>query len=213
MSMKKNDVGIAAVPKIDTLWFRHTLETAQLSQRQLARELKIDPAAVSLMLRGQRSMRLTEAAKIAELVHQPFTEIVRRAGIEIDKPLEKADVCPVAGRVNAKGEIAESKPRAADFFPSPPGSPPNCKVLKVRTSMSPAEYMDGWMLFFEDIETLTPEAIGRLCVVTLGSGEKLVRHVRRGFEPGTYSLRGLTLEETDESARLRSASPVLWIRT
>ena len=51
---------------IDTKWFRDKLQARQLSQRRLARQIGIDPAGVSLLLRGQRRMQLAEAAAHAE---------------------------------------------------------------------------------------------------------------------------------------------------
>ena len=52
---------------MDTNWFRDRLADRGLSQRALARHMGLDAAAVSLMLRGRRVMKLTEAAEIARL--------------------------------------------------------------------------------------------------------------------------------------------------
>ena len=55
---------------MDTKWFRDRLADRGLSQRALARQMALDAAAVSLMLRGKREMKLTEAAEIARLLGQ-----------------------------------------------------------------------------------------------------------------------------------------------
>jgi transcriptional regulator with XRE-family HTH domain len=41
---------------IDTLWFRQRLKDVGISGRELGRKMGLDPAAVSLMLRGMRRM-------------------------------------------------------------------------------------------------------------------------------------------------------------
>lgn len=46
---------------MNTEWFRQLLATRKLSQRGLAKLLELDPAAVSLMLRGSGEMLRTDA--------------------------------------------------------------------------------------------------------------------------------------------------------
>lgn len=53
---------------MDTKWFRDRLADKGLSQRGLARHMGLDSAAISLMLRGRRAMKITEAAEIASLL-------------------------------------------------------------------------------------------------------------------------------------------------
>lgn len=66
--------------KIDTAWFRNRLQDIRMSQRQLARHMDLDPAAISLMLRGRRAMSAREAAEIATLLGVPVQDVVRHAG-------------------------------------------------------------------------------------------------------------------------------------
>lgn len=66
--------------QIDTRWFRERLYAVGMSQRQLAKHMDLDPAAISLMLRGRRSMSAQEAAEIATLFGVPVQDVVRRAG-------------------------------------------------------------------------------------------------------------------------------------
>lgn len=67
---------------IDTKWFRDKLQARQLSQRRLARQIGIDPAGVSLLLRGQRRMQLAEAAAIARELGCTLNDVLEHAGIE-----------------------------------------------------------------------------------------------------------------------------------
>lgn len=66
--------------KIDTRWFQDRLADKRLSQRQLAARLQLDPAAVSLMLRGRRKMSVAEAAEIASYLGVEVDEVLRHAG-------------------------------------------------------------------------------------------------------------------------------------
>lgn len=50
---------------MNTEWFRQLLSTRKLSQRGLAKLMELDPAAVSLMLRGQRKMTNEEAHQVS----------------------------------------------------------------------------------------------------------------------------------------------------
>lgn len=65
---------------VDRRWFQDRLADKRLSQRKLARHLHIDPAAVSLMLRGKRKMTAAEAAEVARLLGVSVDEVVLRAG-------------------------------------------------------------------------------------------------------------------------------------
>ena len=71
----------SAPAKVDTHWFRDRLRDASLSQRQLAFRLGLDPAAVSLMLRGMRGMTAAEASGIAKLLSVSAEEVLQRAGV------------------------------------------------------------------------------------------------------------------------------------
>lgn len=66
--------------KIDTRWFRDRLADKQISQRKLAGLMHLDPAAVSLMIRGKRKMRANEVADIARFLGVDPAEVVVRAG-------------------------------------------------------------------------------------------------------------------------------------
>ena len=64
-------------------WFRTKLTEKRRSQRQLARHLELDPAAITLMLRGERRMQLEEARSIAAFLGEPVTDVLRAAGLPL----------------------------------------------------------------------------------------------------------------------------------
>lgn len=65
---------------IDTRWFKDMLADRRLSQRRLAALMGLDPAAVSLMIRGKRKLSTAEASEIARLLNVGVEEVAARAG-------------------------------------------------------------------------------------------------------------------------------------
>lgn len=73
-------MNIDVIEQVDTRWFQDRLADKRLSQRQLAARMNLDPAAVSLMLRGRRRMSVTEAAEIARYLGVEVDDVLRHAG-------------------------------------------------------------------------------------------------------------------------------------
>lgn len=73
----------AAVPTPDDKWFKGRLAELGHTQRALARVLGLDPAAVSLMLRGKRKIEVKEAVALARLLDVPVDEILERVGVDL----------------------------------------------------------------------------------------------------------------------------------
>lgn len=73
---------------VDKDWFESKIkESPYGSIRQLAKHMrnrlgsKMDHGMVSRMLSGERDIQLHEARQLADLLGQPMSEIIRRAGI------------------------------------------------------------------------------------------------------------------------------------
>ena len=75
---------------IDTEWFIAKIQNRHESLRKFSKMLvgrhgeKLDPSAVSLMLRGKREMRIDEAKQIAKLLNVPLLEVITKATGPID---------------------------------------------------------------------------------------------------------------------------------
>lgn len=65
-----------------TEWFRTMLSQRKMSQRSLAKAMDLDPAAISLMLRGKRKLQLTEAKQIAAILSVQLNDVLLAAGIQ-----------------------------------------------------------------------------------------------------------------------------------
>lgn len=78
-------------------------------------------------------------------------------------------------------------------------------------SMHPMK--DGWLLFYSrDAEGVPDDCVGKLCVVQLADdGPLLVKELRRGYVPGTWTLLSWSAAPI-ENARIAWAAAVLSIR-
>lgn len=195
---------------IETQWFRGKLAEKQISQRGLARYLGLDSAAVSLMLRGMREMKITEAAMIANLLGVSTEEVVTHAGAIVTRGPKPV---PIIGTADGHAQVFWVDDIGT--VPRPTGDLPlNLAAIQCRTSSTNLDYMDRWILFIPtpaDNGEVRPECIDRLSVVRPRGGESCVAQVRRGYAPGKWNLNGpgMHLSEID----LDYAAPILLIST
>jgi transcriptional regulator with XRE-family HTH domain len=68
---------------IDSAWFYQRLEKDGRSLRAMARELGLDPSAVSRMLRGERKMSAEEQDRIAAYLAVPLAVVAARRRGEV----------------------------------------------------------------------------------------------------------------------------------
>lgn len=202
--------------EIDKRWFQHRFQDRDLTQRDVAATLQLDPSAVSLMLKGDRKMQIDEAARLAELLGVPVDEVMSRAGIE--PPKGRKGTVMIAGWIGADGEVHPGKIDAPRRGPLPPELPEDAVALRVQVATGEAIALNGWLMYYVPGDRVDPEAIGRLSVVQLaGNGPRYLRLVTRGYSPGKWTLCSFVRPEDPryriEDVRLEWACPVLWIRT
>ena len=194
--------------EIDTTWFRNLLADCKITQRKLADTLNRHPAAVTLLLRGKRRMLPKDASAIAELTGAPLMEVMRRAGVPI--PTDPGSL-PVDLEADDQGTVKKS--RRVLRTPAAPGMTSRASV--VRWNGLGAE--SGWLLYFDAPGAgVPPEAIGRVCLVTVkGMPGQYVRVVRNGYGAGKFNLDawpGHSGAESAEGVVLSAAAPLLWVR-
>jgi len=191
---------------MNTEWFRHLLTAKKLSQRKLAKLLNLDPAAISLMLRGQRRMTNEEAHQISICLGVPITEVLRQAGIEV---LDDVRRLKVTGHVDDKSIVTLFPRRTHDRVIGPADCPEGSYALQMRSAGKPR---DGWMLFVSPAEDDPRAHLGQLCCVALETGEHMIAFVQRGYRSGTFNLITASGETLRTDAVLVWASSVLWIK-
>lgn len=192
---------------MNTDWFRQLLATRKLSQRGLAKLLELDPAAVSLMLRGQRRMTSAEAHQVATILGVPITEVLRQAGIEVIDDVRRVKV---TGYIDEGSVVTLFPKRTHDKVIGPADCPEGTYALQTR---APNSTKDGWMLFVSPSEDDPRAHLGRMCCVALENGNHLVAIVQRGYRSGTFNLiRSSNGQALRTDANVVWASPILWVK-
>jgi len=194
---------------VDTKWFRDRLADQRLSQRGLARQLGLDPAAVSLTLRGKREMKIAEAAAIARLLGVPADEVMEHAGVRI---ASKNTLIPIGGTMDGTAEVHVDL-KTLDAVPHPGGDLPEKAIgVLCKTEGSDLTHMDGWLLFAKagfDEPGIMPEAVGRLSFCRVKSGGIYVARIVRGMQRGRWTLHTPTGVMKD--AEVEWAKPILLV--
>lgn len=193
---------------VDTNWFKQRISDQLLSGRKLAKIMKMDASALSLMLNGKRSMSAAEAAELARHLLVPVEEVMRRAGIEMKKASGAGGHVAVAGWVGADGVVHSAGALGPSAVSFPTEAPAGLQALRAQGGGR----MDGWVFVHRPGEGVPLEAVGRLCVVQLvGESEPRLAWVHRGYERGWWNLGSFDGSGELKAARLVSASPILWM--
>jgi transcriptional regulator with XRE-family HTH domain len=191
---------------INHRWFASRLEDKRLSQRQFAKQIGLDPSAVTLLFQGKRAMKMSEAAKIANLLGVPVSDVLQNAGLPTGQGGAKE--VTLVGWVDGDSEV-HFQPQGP--IPAPQALPDNCVAVQCRTAMTTQEHMDGWVLFYEQPNGHQIDyALNKNCIVKLRNGVTLMAYLKRGYTPGKFNLYGAAhIMDAD----LEYATPVLWIKT
>ena len=178
----------------------------QISQRGLAKMLEVDPAAVSLMLRGRRRMTPHEAHQISVILGVPLNEVMRQAGIDVDEDVRKS---VIAAHVDEASRVTLMPPGTHDLVLGPADCPVGSYAVQVR---SHASIKDGWLLFVTPSQQSANDNLDQLCLVALTDGKQLLATVRRGYRRDTHNLILWSSNELVADASVAWTSTVLWIK-
>ena len=192
---------------VDTKWFRDRLADRQMSQRGLARQLGLDPAAVSLTLRGKREMKIAEAAAIARLLGVPADEVMTHAGVLITSRGQQVPICSTMDATN------EVHPEPTGMTVPHPGGdlPDDLTAIQCRTAGTDLDHMDGWVLFTSSRMdgSVQAEAVGRLSVIRLKNGVITIAKLARGLNRNRWNL--ISPVGTMRDVQVEWAKPVLLV--
>lgn len=192
---------------VNTAWFRSRLADQKMSQRALARQLGLDPAAVSLTLRGKREMKIAEAVSIARLLGVPADEVMRHSGVNIASNGKKVLVCSF---MDAAAEVHTEA--TGMTVPHPGGDlPDSLMAIQCRTAGTDLDHMDGWVMFanINMDGTVQADAVGRLSIVRLRNGVMHIAKLARGSRRGVWNL--VSPIGTIKDAELEWAKPILLV--
>lgn len=196
---------------IDTRWFQNLIADRRLSQRRLAKQLGLDPAAVSLMFRGKRRMQMHEAADVDRLLGVSMDEVLQHAGIRPPRSeSEFSDLTvPLVYHMDGQGEMHSLE--AGERVELKTTLTDDVIACQCRTAMSPLEHMDRWVLFFPaPLKNGVPaSAVGRYSVARIRNGVTTAGYLRPGYKPNTYAIHGpMNIME----AHVEWATPVVLIQ-
>jgi transcriptional regulator with XRE-family HTH domain len=76
---------------VDAAWFEDQLHRIKVPQRQLAKLMGVDPAAVSLLKQGKRCLTLIEADYLSHLLGVSVAEVAARMGTMTKEELDAAE--------------------------------------------------------------------------------------------------------------------------
>jgi|SRR5215510_876445 len=128
-----------------------------------------------------------------------------------DPPAPKV---PVAGYVGAGAEahfyaVAQGD---LDEVDAPEGSTKETVAVEIRGD-SLGTFFDRWLVFYDDVRSpVTPDLVGKLCVVGLRDGRVLIKKLQRSRVHGQFNLVSqaeppITDATVDWAARVKSMTP------
>lgn len=192
--------------KVNTAWFKDRLAERDMSLRRLAKLMKLDPSAVSLMLRGMRQMSAEEANKISGLLTIPVTEVLAQAGLNIE---DDARQLQIKATIDSRGSLTSITAKNPRRMAAPRDVPANGIAAQVR---APELLQDGWVVFAGAYDSRVDALIDRLCIVDLRGDGHRVGTLKRGYEDDRFNVVPFIGAGVYENVVVKAAAPVLWIR-
>lgn len=192
--------------EINKDWFTDRLRAIKMSQRQLAKKIDVDPAAMSYMLSGKRRMTMPEAKAIADVLTVPVTEVMRQAGIDVTDDVRKV---PIAGFIGP-GAVVSLLPKGTHDLVLAPGDVPHGTfALQLR---NPANAYDGWIAFVSGQQQPPNELLDRYAILATADGQMLSAMIRRGYKQKLHNLMLLPEGTVLENREVAWGARVLWIQ-
>jgi len=192
--------------KVNTAWFKDRLAERDMSLRRLAKLMKLDPSAVSLMLRGRRTMSADEANKISGLLTIPVTEVLAQAGLTIE---DDARQMQIKATIDSRGVLTSITAKNPRRMAAPRDVPGNGIAAQVR---APELLQDGWVIFAGAFDARVDALIDRLCILELRGEGHRVGTLKRGYEDDRFNVVPFIGGGVYENVVVKAAAPVLWIR-
>lgn len=168
-------------------WAKAVIDASDLSQAEIARQLtemlgrSIDRAAVNKIVKGTRALSADEMIALAQILNVPVPDSAGPRTV------------PLVGYV-AAGAVAHffSDQGEFDRVEAPDGSTTDTVAVEIRGD-SLGSFFDEWLVFYDEVRApVTPDLIGRLCVVGLADGRTMIKKIRRSKTPGLFHLESNT---------------------
>jgi transcriptional regulator with XRE-family HTH domain len=185
-------------------------DVAGLTQAELAEQLGVTSQAVSQWERGETTPGKRNIPGIAAVLNIRADELLgllaedfrhgrTAALVESVINASEAPAISVVGYVGAgaKTHFYAVAQGDLDEVPAPDGTTQKTVAVEIRGDSLGALF-DRWLVLYDDVRSpVTPDLIGRLCVVGLKDERILIKKLHRGKAPGTFDL----ISEREEPVR------------
>jgi transcriptional regulator with XRE-family HTH domain len=181
---------------------RDMMKAGGLTQAELAKLLKVTQPTVSRWLSGGATPELEQHQRIVAQGRK--LGLIAADGAEVDPHPERPNeigppTVKVKGYVGAGAEAHFYNVAQGDLddVPAPEGATADTVAVEIRGDSLGALF-DRWLVFYDEVRRpITPDLVGKLCVVGLADDRVLVKKVRRGSAAGLYTL----ISEREEPIR------------
>lgn len=181
--------------------------------RQLREDRKVKQVAVIQATGLDKSTVYRHERGEIALFSDGARSIFSALGLDTDDAIVAALASAEASLVGEVGAGAVVYPfdDGDEMIPAPTGMDHPIAVRVTGTSMMPA-FRPGDVLFCEQKPVTGSHIVNEDCVVETEDGQRLVKKVLRGGEPGTFRLYSYETMDHGEDVRLRTAAVVRWIQ-
>jgi transcriptional regulator with XRE-family HTH domain len=166
------------------------------SQQRLAAALAQAQTTISSWERGRTEPSREDAARVATALDVPLAdlELGQEGGAAVGRSHPRPRRAPVVGYVGA-GAVAHLYAAGQgpfDEVDAPEDATENTVAVEIRgDSLGPL--FNEWLVFYDEVMSpVTPDLIGRLCVVGLPDGRVLIKKLARARTEGLYHLLSQT---------------------
>lgn len=172
----------------DAGWFlKEWRDRAGLTMEGLASLVETSPGYLNDLEKGTRRFNQTWLERFAGALQIEPADLLRNPAHE--PPIGPRTV-PLVGYVGAGAEAhfyAEGDENL-DFVEAPEGATPSTRAALV-SGESLGPLFDQWLVFYDDVrDPVTPDLIGKLCVVGLPNGKVLVKKLQKVRGEDRYHL-------------------------
>ncbi len=178
------------------------------SQQRLARAVGAAQTTVSSWERGRTEPTRDDVRRIAQALELPVARLELDG---VDRAAPGREAAPLVGFVSAgsRAHFFADGQGPFDEVPAPEGSTERTVAVEIRGD-SLGSFFNEWLVYYDDVRApVTPDLIGRLCVVGVADGRVLIKKIKTSQTPGLYHLLSQTEEpildvEVLWAARVRS---------
>lgn len=177
------------------------------------RGIKVTQPQISRWLSGQEPERPNFDRIIEVATEVGVLSDVRSEDVAATLPEERVPSVKLKGYVGASGEAFFYRLADEDFeeVKAPDNATDQTVAVEIRgKSLGPL--LESWLVYYDDVRSpVTPDLIGRLCVVGLVDDRIVVKRIELGSR-GRYNLTSNTGEDAIENAEIEWAAKVTAMR-